>query len=220
MPEIIDKPTWMSAEQIEEKAEAILLDFNARNGLTLCLPIPVQRIAEEYFDLTIDWCAIPDTADAEVLACIVPSERSIRINEDKVQFFEKHFGSESFTYAHEIGHWVLHVRDVVFRQMSFMEDRGPKRFICRARGLGVSGSFEWQANKFAAALLLPETLVRDRARSYDLTVWHDLYEMKGDFGVTISALTRRLSDLRMIFVSPNDELFESVEEYSGQFRFS
>jgi Zn-dependent peptidase ImmA (M78 family) len=58
-----------------------------------------------------------------------------------------------FTLAHEVGHWVCQV----------LEGRGAP-VMCRADvvGVGEGKALEREANVFAAELLMPEELVRER----------------------------------------------------------
>jgi Zn-dependent peptidase ImmA (M78 family) len=57
---------------------------------------------------------------------------------------------------------------------------------------------EWQAQHFAACLLMPKFKLEEVQRGRDLTNWRHLYAIRDEMGVTISNLTRRLQDLELI----------------------
>ncbi len=62
-------------------------------------------------------------------------------------------GRLSFTLAHETGHWVLH------REFVDLAHRGGGFIFCRTRD--AKKPIEWQADYFAACLLMPEAFVRE-----------------------------------------------------------
>jgi transcriptional regulator with XRE-family HTH domain len=71
----------------------------------------------------------------------------------------------SFTLAHEIGHWILHRQHILrARQQRSLFDERPVETQTLHRNLeGSRGKLppeEWQANRFAAHLLMPADLVR------------------------------------------------------------
>lgn len=77
-----------------------------------------------------------------------PEDKTIRIREDVYYGAESGNGRDRFTIAHEIGHYCLHSKENVF--------------YARIDGNSVKPYMnpEWQANNFAAELLMPENLVR------------------------------------------------------------
>lgn len=83
-----------------------------------------------------------------------------------------HMGRDRFTATHEVGHLVLH-------------SGGLNRSI-PGRELKVYRDPEWQANTFAAALLMPERMVR-ACRSVE--------QVAAEFGVSLDAATLRLKKL-------------------------
>ena len=71
-----------------------------------------------------------------------------------------------FTLAHEIGHWILHRRLVLqARQQLALFGEFPSETVTLTRSLqGSRGKLppeEWQANRFAAHLLMPAELLRE-----------------------------------------------------------
>ncbi|WP_313553285.1 ImmA/IrrE family metallo-endopeptidase [Stutzerimonas nitrititolerans] len=73
----------------------------------------------------------------------IPSENTILLREDVYEGLYGGVGRDRFTAAHEIGHYIMH-RNV------------PIRFHRSAARLKPYMDSEWQANRFAGALLMPE----------------------------------------------------------------
>ena len=213
MPRIVDKPKWLSKDAIEYRAAVLLARFGA--GGSLKLPVPVEDIIEKHLELVIDRCVIPEEPGETILAYIDPENREIRLNDRHLNFFEQYCGTELFTFAHEIGHWELHVYDPQALQLAFLDVPEPKSFICRGQGSNNRDSFEWQANQYASALLMPKSVLFAKAQHVDLCVWRNLYSLKEVFGVTISALKNRLVDLKLIYADGKN-LYPSYEAYCGQ----
>ena len=114
-------------------------------------------------------------------------------------------GRFRFTVAHELGHWVLHrhlfVKDSLQTTL-LPEDSDPSeelaslhRNVFPAPGRGRLPSEEWQANRFAIALLIDPVLLREEFRAR----FSRPYLMTQDFGCSgteegIRAAARRASE--------------------------
>jgi hypothetical protein len=84
-----------------------------------------------------------------------------------------------FTLAHELGHYFLHSQQ-------------GKRSIQATRS--GSGPVEWEANWFAAALLMPEEAFKEK-----FTTARNIYEIAGIFGVSPAAAQVRAAQLNLAF---------------------
>jgi Zn-dependent peptidase ImmA (M78 family) len=72
----------------------------------------IEEIIEFHFDLNILWDDIDHLNPEEtVMAAIIPSKKMIVMNESQRPFFDKKIGTMHFTFAHELGHWVLYATD-------------------------------------------------------------------------------------------------------------
>lgn len=146
------------------------------------LGIPEGRFDLELFleSLTlhgIDFDVIDDDDDTmfstNIEACCVPEELTIYIRESVYQAARTGRPREYFTVMHEIGHLVLAHRRVFHRergQIQRYEDS------------------EWQADQFAAELLMPLDVIRKRR----LSTATDIAEF---FGVSQHAAQRREAQL-------------------------
>ena len=93
---------------------------------------------------------------------------------------------DRFTVAHELGHYVLHYLWQKRKDPAF-----PDRVMAFRRG---SERIEWEANWFAAALLMPETEFR---HSY-ATNKGDLTKIASEFRVSTKAAEVRVKGLNLL----------------------
>lgn len=136
----------------------------------------------------------------------------LALNEVMWPEFERTPGLERFSIGHEVGHWMLHVDLSVLGQTPLPGFDAQYPFLCRG---DTEGQREWQADQFAAALPMPRDLVREELDGLDLTRWPDRYRLRDRFGVSITALTRRLRDMGIGFVR-DGKIYRSREEAHGQ----
>jgi Zn-dependent peptidase ImmA (M78 family) len=104
------------------------------------LPVPVERIAEDFLGLAIE------RRELEVSGMLFPAERRILVNSSEPETRQR------FTIAHELGHWICQCRD-----------GAAQAIYCRADEIGVgreARALEREANIFAANLMMPESAVR------------------------------------------------------------
>src|SRR3954447_4683735 len=143
----------------EEAAAALLRAAGKTNDEDI--PIDVQFLAEEHDGLDVQEHAdLTSLADAPALppgialsGLLLPDAKRIWVNAVEAT---RSAGRRRFTIAHELGHWHLHCRAAVAHA----------RF-CRSDEIGgttaearAAEAIEREANRFAAALLMPAELVR------------------------------------------------------------
>lgn len=155
--------TWpRSQAQHEAEAAHVLAAYIRRCGWTPALPVPVETIIERCYGLSILWEPLDELAGETILGALMPESRTIRLNELHLDLFERWVGPETFTLAHELGHWIY---DAVDPNQGRLFDASGEPVFCRApeRPQGSSGGAlrEINANKFASCLVLPEDLLRE-----------------------------------------------------------
>jgi hypothetical protein len=176
-----------------ETAAAALLE---KAGLAVDTPpIDVHHLAEEvegrdvqeHADLTAVEGAPALPAGVTLSGLLIPATRRVWVNALEAQ---RSGGRRRFTIAHELGHWCLHSSDA----------DAHARF-CRSDEVGVDDeaaaaarAIEREANRFAAALLMPAELVRAEAPRHHLNV----KVLADRFGVSVPAMQVRLESLRLI----------------------
>lgn len=158
-------------------------------------PIDVQHIAEEIEDLdvqeTTDLTGVDGAPSlprgATLSGLLIPAARRVWVNALEGQ---RSTGRRRFTIAHELGHWRLH-SDGAEAHTRFCRSDEVGATAAEAR---TARAVEREANRFAAALLMPEALLRNEAPRHRLNV-----QILADrFGVSGAAMQVRLESLNML----------------------
>ncbi len=207
---MIKDKRFIPDDEIESKAYTLLNGFESQYGKVNKPPIPIDQIVESYLQLWIDWDVINDNDVEKILGLLDPKTKKIRLNEKHRYHFDEYVGTEAYTKAHEVGHWELHIakkNDAV--QLLLLPNAGSEPYLCRQQKLDKR---EIQAEKYAAYLLMPHHLLMVAIQGADLTSWPTLYSLKDDFGVTITAFTKRLKSLGLIYITDDKKIFHSKEE--------
>jgi Zn-dependent peptidase ImmA (M78 family) len=136
------------------------------------------------------------------------------MNESKRLLFEKKMGTMNFSKAHELGHWILHVIEQQdYEQLSFSES---DTFFCRSTS--KKHPQEIQADMFAASILMPKDIVCgiiNQLKSFGNVGFPDLYRLIDKFEVSISALTNRVQELKLLHIV-DGKIYHSEAEAMGQ----
>jgi Zn-dependent peptidase ImmA (M78 family) len=100
---------------------------------------------------------------------------------------------QRFSIAHEIGHLLLHEPQLQIDDHAFVVFRDPE-------SSKASDPHEIEANQFAAALLMPESLLAEGLRSLgqDPDVEEAIRSLSRSFEVSQEAMTIRLTSLRWL----------------------
>jgi Zn-dependent peptidase ImmA (M78 family) len=128
-------------------------------------------------------------------------------------FLEK-MGTMNFSKAHELGHWVLHITEQQeYEQLSFYEH---ETFYCRS--FSKKPPAEIQADMFAASVLMPRDVICgaiNQLKARGKVTFPDLYKLKDEFEVSISALTTRVQELNLLYIA-DKKIYSSKAEAMGQ----
>lgn len=175
-----------------------ILDRHARHTeRPVKLPVPIELIIEDTYDLQVMWDQIDEPPDTKILGALLPQERRILLNERHQEMFQRWVGPERFTLAHELAHWVYDADDP--NQLSLDLDDPPSERFCYSResprlaeNLRIR---EVNANKLASHILLPEQLLRAE-NIHD--VLGQLAPTAARWGVSRTTLRIRLEELGFI----------------------
>jgi len=155
------KRTRFLPEQDIERAALVLAErYCHRFSQPLTPHLPLEELIECVLELSFrvdDLTALFGTAD--ILGATKVDERLILVDMslDPCEHPEKE-GRYRFTLAHEIGHWELHRQSVPTAAQRTLFDTDPLgTILCRASQYDQR---EWQANQYAAYLLMPASLIR------------------------------------------------------------
>lgn len=170
------------AEHIEQQAEKTLRDSRAWN-----VPVLIERVAQ-HLNLKAEGSLFED--DISGLLVVEKKRGAIGYNSTHAAVRQR------FTIAHEIGHYVLHVKNSLQSRL-FID-----KYVAFRDDESSAGS-DWEeveANAFAAALLMPARLVREeiRKRDLDLDDEDDLSYLAKRFHVSTSAMSYRLVNLGLL----------------------
>lgn len=130
----LEKPRW---RHVERTANELSAGFSAP-------PIPVLEIAESH-GVDVVFADFGDTGEKVAGFCDFENAQ-LFVNADDI------LTRQTFTIAHELGHWILH---------KAYFDQHPQEYhiLPRFQSVAESDAFEKEANFFAANLLVPRRLL-------------------------------------------------------------
>jgi Zn-dependent peptidase ImmA (M78 family) len=165
-----------NAKQIELEAEKILETHSVRS-----IPVPIEEIAQK----ENIFIGVAEAKDISGVLLRKEGVAFIALNSKEPSVRQR------FTLAHELGHYFLHQNKNTFIEYrDNKEQENGKQKIIR-------GPKEIEANKFAAALLMPKKfLVRDVSElaPTGVTEAHVTF-LANKYGVSEKAMTYRLMNL-------------------------
>ena len=147
----------------KEVIEAETLSLLAEYGQVTAPPVPIDDVVELHLKLTFEIMDLQQIFGVgDVHGAIWFRSRRVGVDQslDPARYPAK-CGRYHFTLAHEVGHWRLH-RHLYLRnvgQPSLLPEFDQKPdYVCRSSE--KKKPVEWQADQFAANLLMPRELVK------------------------------------------------------------
>lgn len=173
--------TYISQEDIEEFVENLLDEHDVSE-----LPVPVEDIADE-LGLVVEYTELGDNVSG--ILVVDGDNGAIGVNSTHPSVRQR------FTIAHEIGHFCLH-RDWTD---VFIDSEFEPRYRDKKSSRGQNPE-EIQANKFAAALLMPESFLNAYFDEEGIDIGDDdqVEELAENFEVSVAAMTYRLAKLEFL----------------------
>ena len=174
----------MKKVEILNYAEELAERYNPE-GLS---PFPYEKIEQERANLNIYVIEIEDKEISGAISFDKEEQKfKIIINKDK-PFTRRHF-----TIAHEIGHYFLHQQIILQEEVLIDSDEAFRQNILfRLDGQQYS-KIETEANYFAAALIMPEKLVKKAWETFK-----NIEECANLFNVSTTAMSIRLETLGLV----------------------
>lgn len=227
-------------EAIEERAEQRLAELERSLGTPLPIPVPIELLAEKILGLSLLWEPISELPGEVILGAIIPEKKVVILNEARLPLFTEKPGLERSTKGHEMGHWDLfvdqallghptlfedHAIGIAYRNTpsgnaavmkAFIQSEAGREFLTQMQDRADDPDEARSVNRYAAAISLPRTILREEITKIDRTYWPNLYRMAERFDVTITALVVRLKQLNLIYVDDNRNIFLSADEARGQ----
>lgn len=169
----------------------------------------VDNFISELWNFEIKFESIKQPEGEEILGCLRPENKEIIVDSDQCH----NDGRINFTIAHEAGHLSLHAsmlrlengrivgwRDKPIQPQFVSPEKNKKLDINQKR-------MEWQANKYAGALLAPKYkvyksleklgLIKEQKQTAPVDLANNAQALMEEFGFSRQALEIRLSDLKI-----------------------
>lgn len=174
----------------EEEAARVLArarhEWSALGETWSLYPVDVELVASLVFDLAVQRVPELKVGDKAYDGMLAGTARLIAVEANH------HEHRQRFSVAHEVGHFSLH----------FLQDPSLAVFTCsdqdmkvRDAGRSDHARREWEANLFAAELLMPA----DQVEFMHRTVRGNLFKLSRHFSVSADAMEIRLKGLNLPF---------------------
>ena len=236
---------YLKNEVIEDVTARRIREYEAKAGVTVKLPVPVEEIVEQVLGLDFDWDVIEELPGELILGGLDALNRKIVLNEKYLDLFDKTPGLLRSTIGHEAGHYDIDIdrarllhptlpgldftpsiakrhASKTDRAIEVLLDRAvtdPRAFRLLKKITDGQDAPEVRSavDRYQSALLMPAWLVQDAADTFDFLRWADLYRLAELAQVTISNLTVRLQRLGLIYLRDGDKrIYRSKDEFTGQ----
>ena len=174
----------LSTRQVERRVGAILRDAGLRKPA-----INVEEVARS-LGVTVRF----ESTDADVSGALFRrGDRAIiGVNPDHPRTRQR------FAIAHEVGHFVLHRDDLHMDEANAYpnESQTKHRLLRDQVSAQATNPKEIEANRFAAALLMPAFMLKGTLTSYDLPLTQkDIEKLTSEYEVSFQAMAFRLANL-------------------------
>lgn len=138
---------YLTREKIEADATHLLQDAHSASKIQYDPPIDVESIVELYLKLELE---LVNIIDNNIFGALDVKNGIVKINAAFDPHGNRKFeGLYHYTLGHEVGHFVEHV--------PLLHENEVDAVLCRSSQAYIP--IEWQANYFAACLLMPSDLV-------------------------------------------------------------
>ncbi len=170
----------LNANVAYSAADAVLERFGS-----VSIPVPVEKIAK-FLRIQVRFSPLDDELSGMIF---IKNDIPI-IGVNAIH----HPNRQRFTLAHEIGHYALH-RDMLTSQVHV--DKSFPVLMRDPKSASGSERREIEANQFAAALLMPKSLLEPAldSRTFDIDTDKPLEELAKKFRVSKQALEYRIRNI-------------------------
>lgn len=216
---------YLKERELEDEATLLLAEYGREHGDVAAPPIPVDEIIEIHLKLTFE---LKDMATlfghGDVHGALWINKKVVGVDQSlDPTVYPSMLGRFRFTLAHETGHWRLHRQYYLQNpnQKSLLpESDTTPAYICRSTERAKP--VEWQANYFAACLLMPRKMVCTAWEA-----WHGdmkpiaLDDLRTKQGEILTAEVLRRGGVKPGDGALDDMLFEHCSRpLAGQFQVS
>lgn len=180
---------YRTKEQLQDEAALLLAEYAEHFKPVKAPPVPVEDILEVHLKLLFEIDNLKQRFGlGDVLGGLWINEKTVRVDTSlDPSANPKMLGRYRFTLAHEAGHWRLHRTFFMENptQSKLFDANGRPACICRSTE--AKKPVEWQADYFAAHLLMPGDLLRAGWQAWrgnlEVVSLEDLWEDYGEDAV-------------------------------------
>jgi Zn-dependent peptidase ImmA (M78 family) len=177
---------------MQEQAEEILASYRDKFGHPITIPVQPEVIARALFGLRIETSSLSHV-EQRVCGALSVDEKTIYVDTHCT------WRQRSFAVAHELGHWILH-EDHQASQLDVGESQAISLsqilLSRRARTKKEQARLrEIEANRFAAALLVPYTLLMEQVSKFAIIDAQVIGNLAHKFNVSTQTMRYRITDL-------------------------
>jgi hypothetical protein len=152
---------YLPKQHIEREAELVLTECAETIGAIMAPPVPIDEIVELHLKLVVEFQHMRELFPyGDVHGALWMREQRVGVDTTLDPALNpRKRGRYHFTLAHEAGHWRLHRKhylEDVSQGRLFGDDLTKPAYVCRSSD---KQPVEWQADQFAANLLMPRKLV-------------------------------------------------------------
>jgi hypothetical protein len=237
------KPEYLSCDDVEARAEQVLVAYERQSRRPLSYPVPIDRVIDQILDIPILWEPIPQKNGREIVSKItqptLEAPPRIVLNQDLLSTkFAECPGLENTALAHEAGHASFHLDHGRKQQLGLFAAEDDDAFVSassaltdglaealEAHALAARGPIgddwwrEWQAHTFMRFVLMPRRLLLPLIAEGGYRDWrgpNGLYDLRDRFNVTISALVVHLNKLGCIRIDNQGRIHDLSPLTTGQ----
>lgn len=174
----------LSVKQIEKRADAVLKAARVTRP-----SIKVENVARS-LGITVRY----ESTSSDVSGALFRSAAKVVVGVNP----DHPLNRQRFTIAHEIGHFVLHREHLHMDDTrAYSTEPGTTHRLLRDQvSSQATDPKEIEANRFAAALLMPAIMLKRSLESRDLPLKQkDIEDLAQEYEVSLQAMTFRLSNL-------------------------
>ena len=92
-------------DDIEDVTTQRIHEYEAKAGVSVTLPVPIEQVVEQVLGLDFDCDVIEERPGEQILGGLDAANKKILLNETHVKLFDEKPGLLRSTIGHEAGHW-------------------------------------------------------------------------------------------------------------------
>ena len=170
-------------QDVVQKAQEVLQKYNPG----VIAPFPFEKIYQDEKNLEVHCLELDEEISGSINFDVGSKKYKILINSCKS------VTRQYFTLGHELGHFYLHQAILRKEKILIDGDSSLNKSMLFRSDTPEFGEIEFEANQFAANLLMPEDNVR---RAWETL--GNVHEMADIFKVSVSAISVRLERLGLL----------------------